>query len=346
MKVVVLEAIKKIVVKNVATPACRKGEVLVKVRACGICRTDMKAYHQGQRDLHLPRILGHEITGTVAVVGEGVTQVKPGDRVQVAPGLSCGNCSYCINGMDHLCNHIKVMGFHYDGGFAEYVLVPINGVSRGYLNIIPNHLSFEESVLTEPLACSINMQDSLQVGSGDTVVIFGAGPLGLLNAKLARVRGAGTLILVETNETRLNQARNVFDYSINPLVTPHLAKVMDITGGTGADVVIPCCPDPETIGDGLGILSKRGRFGFFSGLINQPENLHTNLNLIHYKELSVYGAYGCSSRHNQTAMNLLASGAIKVKTMITRTLPLEEALSGLKMVRALQETKIVLSFDS
>lgn len=342
-----MEGIKKIVVKEVFTPECRRGEVLVRVRACGICRTDMKAYNQGQRDLHLPRILGHEIAGTVAAVGEGVTRVKPGDRVQVAPGLSCGSCSFCVNGADHLCDHVQVMGFHYDGGFAEYILVPANGVSGGVLNIIPDHLSFEEAVLTEPLACCVNMQEAMRVGSGDSVVIFGAGPLGILQAKLARVRGAGPLILVEINGPRLERAEweSPFDYCVNPRKTYPLSKILDITDGRGVDVVIPCCPDPGVMGSGLAMLAKRGRFGLFSGLIGNSESIHEDLNLIHYRELSLYGAYGCSSRHNKTAMNLMCSGAIKVKEMITRNIPLDDIWSGLETVKAMEEIKVVVKYD-
>jgi len=345
MRAALLEGIKNLRITEVGIPKCKKGEVLIKVGACGLCRTDMKGYYQGQRDLHLPRILGHEITGNVVETGEGVLHIKPGDRVQVAPGLPCGCCSYCLSGMSQMCDFIQIMGFHYDGGFAEYVLVPANGVNHGVLNKIPDQLSLQEATLTEPLACSVNMQETTQVGLGDVVVIFGAGPLGILNARLARARGAGFIFLVEINEGRLASAPNRdFDCCINPLEASPVKKVLEITDGRGADVVIPCCPSLGTIGAGLIMLAKRGRFGFFSGLLQENQVIKADLNMIHYKELSVYGAYGCSSRHNRAALELLASGVIKVRDMITRTIVLDEVLSGLEMVAAMKEIKIVMGF--
>jgi L-iditol 2-dehydrogenase len=346
MKAALLEGIKTMKITEVGTPRCRRGEVLIKVGACGLCRTDMKAYNQGQRDLHLPRILGHEITGTVAGVGVGAAHVKTGDRVQVAPGLPCGCCFYCLGGLHQMCDSVQIMGFHYDGGFAEYVLVPANGVNHGTLNKIPDHLSFQEAALTEPLACSVNMQETARIGLGDVVVVFGAGPLGILNARLARARGASSVVLVEVNEERLASAANRdFDYCINALAASPVSKIMEMTGGRGADVVIPCCPSPQAISDGLAMLAKRGRLGFFSGLLQESKTPAPDLNMIHYKELSVYGAYGCSAQHNRTALALLASGAVKVKDMITRTIELDELLSGLEMVAAMKEIKIVMTIQ-
>jgi L-iditol 2-dehydrogenase len=346
MKAALLEGINKLRITNVPTPKCKQGEVLIKVGVCGMCRTDMKAYMYGQRDLRLPRIIGHEIAGTVVEMGEGVTQVKLGDRVQVAPGLPCGSCSYCLQGLHHMCDYVQIIGFHYDGGFAEYVLVPNNGVSCGVLNKIPEELSFQEAAITEPLACSINMQESLQVGLGDIVIIFGAGPLGILNAKLAVARGANKVILIEINENRLAIAKNrEFHYCVNPLQTNSIKEVMEVTGGRGADVVIPCCPDPDVVGTGLAMLSKRGRFGFFSGLMMNFGSIKVDFNLIHYKELRVYGAYGCSSLHNRTAVEMLVTEKVKVKDMITRCIQLEEVISGIKMIADMKEMKIVINFE-
>ncbi|MFA4885628.1 MAG: zinc-dependent dehydrogenase [Desulfotomaculaceae bacterium] len=344
MKAALLEGIKTLKITEVETPKCKNGEVLIKVGACGLCRTDMKAYNQGQRDLRLPRILGHEITGTVSETGAGVAHFKTGDRVQVSPGLPCGRCFYCLGGLHQMCDSVQIMGFHYDGGFAEYVLVPANGINHGVLNKIPAHLSLQEAALTEPLACSVNMQETARVGLGDVVVIFGAGPLGILNARLARARGAGPVILVEVNEERLASAENRdFDYRVNALTASPVNKIMEMTGGRGADVVIPCCPSPKNIDEGLTMLAKKGRFGFFSGLVQESKAPSPDLNMIHYKELSVFGAYGCSAQHNRTALALLASGAIKVKDMITRIIGLDELLSGLENVAAMKEIKIVMT---
>lgn len=343
MRAAVLTAIAELEMKNLPRPKCDDGDVLIRVAACGICRTDMKAYTQGQRDLTLPRILGHEITGIVEETGGGVEHLQVGDRVQVAPGLACGLCAYCCKGLDNMCAAVKIMGFDYDGGFAEYVLVPATGVRNGVVNRIPEHVTFEEAVFTEPLACSINMQDAIQIGPGESVVIFGAGPLGILNARLAKARGASVVILVEQHEERKAlYAEKGFDYCLPALHGDPVKAVLEITGGLGADAVIPCCPAESVIGQGLTMLSKRGRFGFFSGLLCSGQ-LQADFNEIHYKELTVRGAYGCSANHNQTALRFISSDLLTVSDLVSRRIPLEEVTEGIRAVKNLEESKIVVN---
>ena len=208
MKAALLEAIEKLTLTHIDTPQCGPGEVLIKTMACGICRTDMKCFIQGQRDLKMPRILGHEVTGTVVTTGQGVTQVSVGDRVQVSPGIPCGTCSYCLKGQDNLCDSVQIVGFHVNGGFAEFILIPTAGVKHGVIQTIPDHISYAEAALTEPLACSVNMQKSLNISSEDCLLIIGGGPLGILNAKLARAHGVKTIILAEIQNRRLKKAIN------------------------------------------------------------------------------------------------------------------------------------------
>ncbi|MGI6235603.1 MAG: zinc-dependent dehydrogenase [Christensenellales bacterium] len=342
MKAALLEGIQDIRMTQIPRPTVGKGDVLVRVIACGICRTDMKAYQIGQRDLHLPRVLGHEISGIVEETGPEVTCVQQGDRVQIAPGLPCGTCDYCQKNMDNLCDHVEIMGFHYDGGFAEYVLVPENGVRNGVLNKIPDVLTFYEAALTEPLACSVNMQEAAQIQLGDVVVIFGGGPLGILNAKLARYKGAGSIILVEKRAARIEAAQKEFDHCINMTEEDVVGGIEIFTEGKGADVAIPCCPDPRAVADSLGVLKKKGRFGFFSGLVMGKDTVFIDWNLIHYKELAVFGAYGCSTNHNRTALELLSSGMIQVRDMSTRILPFEELVQGLEMVAKRDDTNLII----
>ncbi|MDO9574560.1 MAG: zinc-dependent dehydrogenase [Candidatus Contubernalis sp.] len=344
MKAAVLEGREKLVIKEIETPECSWGEVLVKLEACGICRTDMKCYLKGQRDLKLPRILGHEIAGTVFTIGEGVKNVVPGSRVQVHPGIFCGECHYCRQGLDNMCNGIKIMGFNYDGGFAEYLRVPLQGVQNGILNEIPPGLSLVEASMTEPLACSLNMQQSLGVKTPDTVLMVGGGRLGILNAKLARLRGAQKIILLEQDPGRLSGAADYeFDFCINPLKTSAEKEIMMLTNGRGVDVAIPCCPGPEAVSISLNVLAKRGRFGFFSGLI-LADFSRIDFNLIHYKEITAVGAYGCSLEHSRQALQLLGEGAVQVKDMITGILPLEEVEQGIHRVRELKDLSLVINF--
>lgn len=345
MKAVLLEATEQLTLIERDIPPCAPGEVLIKTRACGICRTDMKCYTQGQRDLIMPRVLGHEISGTVAAVGQGVTSISVGSSVQVAPGIPCGTCSYCLKGQDNLCDSVQILGFHMDGGFAEYVMVPAQGVKSGVLQLIPKHLSFSEAALTEPLACSVNMHNSLNIAAEDTLLIIGAGPLGILNAKLARSKGVRKIILAEINEKRLKYAENYdHDYLINLNKTDLAREINQITQGVGVNTCIPCCPGIEPFSQGINVLAKRGRLGFFSGLIGSSLPLGFDLNHIHYKELLLAGAYGCSISHNQVALRLMAEDKVRVKDMITRRLSLKEVQSGIDMVRNMSEISILIEY--
>jgi len=344
MRAALLEAIEKLTLTNVDTPQCRSGEVLIKTKACGICRTDMKCLTQGQRDLIMPRILGHEVAGTVVTIGQGVDHVSVGDRVQVSPGIPCGTCNYCLKGQDNLCDSVQILGFHVNGGFAEYLLIPARGVKNGIIQAIPDHISYAEAALTEPLACSVNIQNSLKVSAEDSVLIIGAGPLGILNSKLARANGVKKIIVAEINERRIkNTEKFDFDYLINVNQKDLVKEIMQITKGAGADVAIPCCPGIEPFSQGINCLAKGGRFGFFSGLIGNTA-LGFDLNIIHYKELLVSGAYGCSLSHNRNALQLIAEDKVNVKNMITQRLSLDEVRTGLEMVRNMSETSIIVEF--
>lgn len=344
MQAAVLECVQKLFIKQKEIPRCKAGEVLLQVKACSICRTDLKCYELGHRDLKLPRVLGHEIAGIVVETGSGVDKYKKGDRVQVSPGISCGHCEFCLQGRDNLCRRLKIMGFNYDGGFAEYLLVPAEAVLSGVLNMIPPHLSYEEASMTEPLACSLNMQEALKITSSDTVLIFGAGRLGILNALLARNSGAKKIFVVEPLERRLEQAEKYgFAYLFNPAKSCLYREIMAITNNRGVDVVIPCCPAAEAFNSGLHLLAAGGRFGFFSGLL-PGDKMKIDLNLVHYKELTMFGAYGCTSAHNKQALSLLASGALNVKKLLSQVISLEEVEKGLKMIKTLSQLSVVVSF--
>lgn len=344
IKAAVLESLNKLSIKEIDVPKCHFGEVLIKVEACGICRTDMKCVTLGQKDLVLPRVLGHEIAGRVVETGTGVHAFKQGDLVQVAPGISCGVCSYCRHGLDHLCDEVKILGFNYDGGFAEYILIPEKGVKNGNLSLIPDHVSCKEAAFTEPLACSIKMQNMLHIDTSDTLLLYGAGRLGILNLKLAKSRGIKKAILIENNNQRAEFAGSFdFDYILNSQEVNIHKEIMTITKNQGVSAVISCCPGPQSLSEGLELLAKRGKFGFFSGLIMNKDN-YFDLNKIHYNELSVYGSYGCSIKDNKDALDLIISRAVNVSDICTRTISLDKVNKGIDLVKNMKEVSVVIEY--
>ncbi|NQE45798.1 L-threonine 3-dehydrogenase [ANME-1 cluster archaeon GoMg2] len=345
MKAAVLVGIEDLEIVDIDIPSCSPGDILIRVEACAICKTDVKMFHVGHRDLKLPRVLGHEVAGTIVEVGaEVVDTFESGDRVQVAPGLTCGSCPFCVSGVPNMCDCMKILGFHRDGGFAEYMLVPANGVRNGCVNKIPPSLSFEVASLAEPLACCINAQTLCRIRPDDTVAIIGAGPIGHLNAQLARLLGASKVIIVEKSPQRIEFAErnNIADVIIDSRENDIVDVIREETNNSGVDVVIPACADPEVPVQGLKMLNKRGRIVFFSGLPYGYENICFDHNQIHYKEIQIFGAYGCTSEQNREAVRLLSAGRLKVKYLITHRITLHELTNGFEMIDTQNAMEVVV----
>ncbi len=290
-------------VDEVHDPVLPKGGVLLKVLACAVCGTDIKMLEAGHRDLTYPRIPGHEVTAEV--LETDISMMRIGDRVQVWPGESCGTCAQCRSGNDHLCPHVKIMGFNTDGGMAEMMAVvdPSRLVPIG--NADPMMLT-----LAEPLACCINAQGKLRVGEGDSVLILGGGPMGCLNAFLARRRGAESVMLSEPVLERLHHVPNgLFDRISQPKGDEIAEMVKRGTHGRGADVIIPCTPNIRLDSNVFGLLAPGGRLCVFSGPRREDSPLPIDVRDMHYRELTVVGSYGHASRHGRDAVKLLREGS-------------------------------------
>jgi len=205
MKAGVLESVEHLVVKDVPDPKLDKGTVIIRVKVCSVCGTDVRTYRHGHPNVRLPHILGHEIAGEIVSVANDVTDYKVGQRVAVAPRIACGACFYCRKGQPIYCQNRNTIGFQLPGGYAEYVLIPPRGLEYGIINQIADTLSFEEASLAEPLSCCLHAQRACDVTPGDTVVVIGGGPMGIMHCRLAKVRNATKVILVEKETSRLEQ---------------------------------------------------------------------------------------------------------------------------------------------
>ncbi len=283
-------------------PRPRNGEVVIKVINAGICRTDRKCYHRGQRDLSLPRILGHEIVGIIDGIGNQINDYEIGQRVQIHPGIGCGKCQHCLSGNDHLCAEMKILGFHLDGGFSEYCLIPKEGVKNGIIQPVPDNLPLDTAVLCEPLACAVNMASKTKF-KNKNILIIGGGVLGLLMAKLAQYYGCGDVIILEKYPAKIKIALSMGIKCLPENTTEIEFKKF---WQRGADIAIPCCPQNDAFSKSIKLLNPGGELGFFSGLTADEPIPREIFNLIHYKELSVYGSYGCSLKNAKTALKLLA----------------------------------------
>ena len=343
MKAAVLEELNKMVVKEVPEPEVGKGDVLVRIKACAICGSEIRTFHYGHKLVAPPRIIGHEMAGIITRAGGEVKGFKEGDRVTVATSVPCLTCDTCNRGYFNLCDNLTGVGFNYGGGFAEYSVIPEPVLRANNLLKLPDNLSFEYASISEPLACCINGQELSGVKKGDTVVIIGAGPIGCMNIAMARARGANKIIVCQRSEARLNIARRFgADHYINSGNTDPIKEVTDITNGRGADVVIVAAPSGEAQEQALHMAAKRGRVNLFGGLPRSKPTITFDSNLVHYKEIFVHGAYGSTAGQHQEALNLLSSGRIDAKSFISGTVSLDRILEGFKMAEEGKLLKIVV----
>ncbi len=338
MKAAVFSKIRNIRLEEMPIPETNDREVLLRCRAAAICGTDLRVYNYGHSKIPegTKVILGHELAGEVAKVGNKVTGVKKGMRVFIAPNIGCGKCCQCLRGNYHLCGDYEAIGLPLDGGFAEYVKIPERAVEQGAILEIPESLSYEEAALSEPMACVYNGFERCPGKPGDTVAIFGAGPVGIMHIMMTVLAGASKVIVLEMSVKRLEKAGSLgADILINPKEEDVKRRIFEETKGEGANLIIIACPSPEAQKIAPHLASLRGKINYFGGLPKGKDEISLDTNLIHYKELLITGSHGCNTYHCRMALNLQASGSINLKPLITNRFPLsrieeafESALKG------------------
>ena len=329
---------------DMAEPEAGAGEVKIRVRACSTCGTDVKIFNHGHQHIDPPRVMGHEIAGEVVDVGDGVDGWAPGDRVQVIAAVPCGRCEYCTAGRMTICPNQTSVGYHYEGGFAEYLVVPEQVLAVDGLNRIPDGVGYDEASVAEPLACVLNGQELARVGDGDVVVVVGSGPIGCLHVRLARARGAAKVFLVELNRARLDLSSSVVhpDLAICSAEVDAVDEVVKATDGRGADVVITAAASGKAQEEALLMAARGGRISLFGGLPTDKPTITLDSNLVHYRELTIVGANGSSPAHNARALELIATGAVPVKDLITHRLPLDGVLEALDVVSRGEAIKVTI----
>ncbi|MGB9858646.1 MAG: zinc-dependent dehydrogenase [Moorellaceae bacterium] len=349
MKKAVYRGRENIEVVESPVPDVGPHEVLLRVKYCAICGTDVRIYHHGH--FKIPpgseRVLGHEIVGEIAEVGSEVVGLSPGMRVAVAPNIGCGQCQVCIQGWNQLCPSYEAFGISLDGGFEEYMKIIAPAVRQGNIVKIPDGVSYEEAVLVEPLSCVYNGVEAVDIRAGDVVVIIGAGPIGLLHVQLAKLEGAAKVILSETVEERLREGvRYGADVLVNPSREELKAVILRETEGRGADVVITACSIPAVQQQALELAGVQGRINLFGGLPRGQEMVPLNTNLIHYKQLKVTATTGSNHYQFRRALQLIAAGRIEVKTLIDRIYPLEDIEEAFRRVaEKTSNRKVVIGFE-
>lgn len=344
MKAAVLESLDKLVVREVPTPEVEDGGVLVRVHACAVCGSDIRMLHHGNPRLNPPAIMGHESSGIVVAVGGNVTRFKVGDRVAIGADVPCGECAFCVAGIGNNCQINYAMGYQFPGSFAEYVHLNRIVVNHGPVHKIASHVSYDEAALAEPLACVLNALELSRVRLGNTVVIIGAGPIGCMIIEVARRMGATKVIVVQRSRPRLEMARQFgADVCICGSEEDAVTRVLEETGGLGADVILTACPSPQAQVDAIHMAKNRARVNFFGGLPKDKSQVTLDTNAIHYKELFIIGAHGCVPRHHQMAVDLIASGAIQMRRYISHRFPLDRTAEAFAAAESHAGMRIVVN---
>lgn len=334
MKAAVFHGPNELRLEEVKKPVISEDEILLKVNASAICGTDVRIFEgKKTKGVRTPSIIGHELVGTIEEVGAAVKDFFAGDRVGVMPVIPCRKCYYCLNGRENVCANRTAIGYEYDGGFAEYVKIPKTAIEAGNLVKIPDHISFEQAVVTEPLACCINGQRKANVKMGDVVVVIGGGPIGLMHVQLAKIAGAKSVILSEPIDHRREKALLAgADLTVNPTAESLHDIVLSESDGLGADVVIMAIGVPFLVKSSVELLKKGGTLNLFAGFTNGVLS-DIDPNVIHYNEVNVNGTSALTRADYHKSLSLIASGQINTEVLTTTGYTLDNIEQAILDVR-------------
>jgi L-iditol 2-dehydrogenase len=340
MKAAMLYGIKDLRVEEVEKPQIEQGEALVKIKAATTCGTDLKIFQRGyvEKVIKLPTVFGHEWAGDVVEVDESATWLKSGMRIRAGNSAPCLRCRMCQKGKFNLCDNMLWLW----GAYAEYIRVPSRTVLVNTQEI-PHDISYEEAALAEPLACVLHGAEEAGVKLGDTVAVIGAGPIGLLHVIVAKKLGAERIIISDLVDERLEFARKLgADEIINAKAEDSVEAVKRLTKGHGADVVIEAIGLPATWEQALKMTCKGGTVLEFGGCPPGTE-IKISAESLHYGEVAVRGAFHATPTHFKRALNLIASGALDVKPLVTRRMPLSRIKEAFEiLVSSKTEIKIAI----
>jgi L-iditol 2-dehydrogenase len=333
MKAVYCTAPEKLEMKpNEPEPALASADdVIIRVAYCGICPWDVRVFN-GRKQVPLPRILGHEATGTVTAVGDGVKDLAVGARVVADFILKCGVCPMCRTGRSNKCTSPVFL----KGGFEEYVKIPRR-------NVFPlrDGTSLKAAALTEPLACVVRGQKMLKPAPGKVEIIVGAGPIGLLHMQTAAAFGARTIV-IDLIDSRLEKAKALgADLIINGSSGDRQEKVKEFTGGLMADAAVVTVPNTAVVRSSIDLLGNGARLNIFAGIYPQDQ-LTIDPNIIHYRELNILGSADSTHEDFIDALALIESGRIGTESLISDLVLLEKLDEGFKKVNERGGLKVVV----
>lgn len=325
-------------IEQIPIPQIKRGEILVKVRVCGVCGSDVLEWYRKPR---APLFLGHELSGVVAKVGEGVKNVKKGDRVFVHHHIPCYVCHHCRRDHYSMCESFRKT--HFDpGGFAQYVRVPKTNVEKGIIKI-PDTMSFEEASLIEPVSCCVKAIQRTDLHPSDTALVIGCGFIGLVFIQLAQLLGAGLVVGTDFVDFRREKASQLgADYTINPSCENALERIRELNHREGADVVIVTAGSIKAIEEGIKMAGKGSSVCLF-GVTSPEESVCVSPHQLFSSEITFTGVDSSSEKDTHAAFKFLCQKKINSQELITHRFPLDEIGEAFQVVtEAKNSLKVVV----
>lgn len=343
MKAVVLRGPNDFKTEEIDRPQIGEKDMLLKMKKAAICGTDMRIFAGTKtKGIRYPSVVGHEMCGDICEVGPKVEGFKVGDRVSIANVIPCGCCPACLQGRENACMNRKAIGYEFDGGFEEYVLLPEVLIQSGNVVKLPETVSYTAGALIEPLACCIRGLKNAGTGFNDVVLIAGAGPIGLMHMQLSKIAGAKTVIVSEPNEMRRTAALELgADLAVDPQSEDLEKIVMEQTNGLGADVIIMAIGVPALVNSTLKLCKKGGTVNLFAGFAGTGE-CTIEVNTIHYNEINVNGSTAYKRIDYLEAADMVINQKINLDRIATHTFPLDEFTEAFEFCKSGQGLKIMI----
>lgn len=343
MRAVVLAGPNQFEPREIEKPQIAGNEMLVRMRRAAICGTDMRILNGTKtKGVRYPSVIGHEICGDICELGDGVEGYAVGQKVAIANVIPCNSCASCLAGRENACLNRKAIGYEFDGGFEEYVRIPEVCIKSGNVVVLPEEVSYEEGALIEPLACCIRGLKNAGTGFNDTVLIVGAGPIGLMHLQLSKIVGAKDVIVSEPNGFRREKAEALgADYVVDP-AKENLAEVVHArTGGLGADVIIMAIGVPAIVNDTLKLCKRGGTVNLFAGFAGTGEST-IEVNTIHYNEINVNGSTAYKREDYLQAADMVIHKKLDLKQIVTHTFKIDQFQQAYEVCKSGEGLKVVI----
>ena len=343
MRAVVLNGPNDFAPTDIPKPVIGDNDMLLEMKKAAICGTDMRILAGTKtKGVRYPSVIGHEMCGVISEVGKNVTGFQVGDKVSIANVIPCGSCPACLAGRENACMNRKAIGYEFNGGFEEYVLIPEIAIKSGNVIKLPEDVSFTAGALIEPLSCCIRGLKNAGTGFNDTVLIVGAGPIGLMHMQLSKIAGAKQVIVSEPNEMRREVALELgADRVVDPTKEDLEQIIKDATNGMGADVIVMAIGVPALVNSTLKLCKKGGTVNLFAGFAGTGE-CQIEVNTIHYNEINVTGSTAYKRADYLEAADMVITKKINLDKIATHTFKIDEFQDAYEMCKSGKGLKVMI----